>query len=90
MPSAVLAGGLAQRGGVAFDVEQVVGDLKGFTDRRAVARDGGSGRGVCLAENRTGAAGKAQQRAGLHCLQGDDLAFAQRAFLRKAPFGGKV
>jgi len=32
----VLAGLFAERGGVALDVEQVVGDLKGFAERAAV------------------------------------------------------
>ena len=38
----ILAGGLADGGGVAFDVEQVVGDLERLADRRAIAVDAGA------------------------------------------------
>ena len=72
----VLARRLAERGGVAFDVEQIVGDLEGLADGDAVALDAGHRSGVGLAEDRAGAAGKANERAGLHRLQRDDLAFA--------------
>src|ERR1700730_2029794 len=76
----VLPGLLAERRRVAFDVEQVVGDLEGFAERAAVIVE----RLVLLlrglAQDRTRNAAKAQQRAGLHLLQPrhvDRLAIAE-------------
>jgi len=38
----VLAGGLAERRRIALDVEQIVGDLEGLADRRAIAIERGA------------------------------------------------
>ena len=75
----VLAGGLAEGRAVAFDVEQVVGDLKRLPDRRAEALERVAFRNARLAENRAGRAGELQQRAGLHRLQGADRPLVERA-----------
>ena len=53
-------------------------------------RDRSARRRVGLSENRAGVAGKTNERAGLHCLQGDDFVFAERAFALEAAFGGKI
>src|SRR5579863_2728885 len=65
----VLTGLLTERGGVALDVEQVVGDLEGFAERAAVIVERLIFAGRRLAEDRARDTAKAQQRAGLHLLQ---------------------
>ena len=47
-------------------------------------------RRVGLAEDRAGAAGEADQRAGLHRLQGRDSRFRQGALVGEAAFGGEI
>src|SRR6202011_4844065 len=69
----VLAGLLAERGGVTFDVEQIVGDLEGFAERAAVVVERLIFLWRGLAEDRAGNAAIAQQRAGLHLLQPRDI-----------------
>ena len=79
----ILAGRLAQRRGVALDVEQVVGDLECFAERAAVIVERLIFFRRGLAEQRAGDAAEAQQRAGLHLLQPRDvdrLAVAEPAF----------
>ena len=84
LPSAAsCAGLLAERRGVAFDVEQIVGDLEGFAERAAVIVERLIFLLRGLAEDGAGDAAEAQQRAGLHLLQPRDvdrLAVAEPAF----------
>ena len=86
----VLGGGFAERGAVAFDVEQVVGDLERLADRRAVTVDVGALSAAGLAQDRAGAAGETNERAGLHRLQGGDFGFGERALAGKAAFRGEI
>src|SRR5690242_20472631 len=62
---------------IAFQIEKIVGDLESLADRVAVAFERGALRCRRLAEDRAGAAGEAQQSAGLHCLQRADLLEAE-------------
>src|SRR6202034_1505562 len=69
----VLAGLLAERRRVAFDIEQIVGDLKGLAERAAIIVERLMLLGRGLSEDRAGDAAIAQQRAGLHLLQARDI-----------------
>src|SRR5437879_5552522 len=71
--SRVLTGLLAERGRVALDVEQIVGDLEGFAERAAVIVERLIFLLRGLAEDRAGDAAIAQQRAGLHLLHPRDV-----------------
>ena len=64
----VLAGRFADQSRIAFDVEQVIGDLERLADCRPVTLERGALRSICRGQNAAGLAGKAQQRAGLHRL----------------------
>src|SRR6202011_1878295 len=83
----VLAGLLAERGGVTFDVEQIVGDLEGFAERAAVVVERLIFLWRGLAEDRAGNAAVAQQRAGLHLLQPRDI---DRFAVAEAALAGEV
>src|SRR5262245_43273754 len=74
----VLADLLADRRGIALDVENVIGDLERLTERDAETIDRRALARIRLTEDRAGHAGMVQQRAGLHCLQRLDLAFVER------------
>src|SRR5216684_2256106 len=65
----VFAGRLSDRGSIAFDVENIVGDLECFSDNGAEAVERQSLMFVGPAESRSGDAAIAQQRARLHRLQ---------------------
>src|SRR5262249_6607463 len=65
----ILAGLFAKSGGIALDVEQVVGDLEGFAQRAAVIVERLMLLLRGLAEDRARDTAIAQQRAGLHLLQ---------------------
>src|SRR5215467_256652 len=77
--SGVLADLLADGSRVAFDIENVVGDLERLTERRAEPVYRRALTGVRLAEDRAGHAGIVQQRSGLHGLQCLDFAFVERS-----------
>ena len=81
----VLASGLAQRRCIGGHVEKVIGKLERKPDRRAefgerflLLRRTAADDGACLA-------GKTDQRAGLHRLQGDNA-----GLVRLDLFGGKI
>ncbi len=73
----ILAGRLAERGGIAFGIENVVGDLERRSERLAVAVERGPLRGVGPAQDGAGLDPEQQQRAGLHGLQAFDLGGAE-------------
>ena len=78
---------VAERRRVAFRVQYVVGDLEGRAERRAIARQRLRLVRARLAEDRAGVDGEAQQRAGLHRLQGQDFVLGQRT---SGGFGLKI
>jgi hypothetical protein len=82
-----LPGLLAERGRVALDVEQVVGDLEGFAERAAVVVERLVLLRRGLAEDGAGNAAIAQQCAGLHLLQPRDV---DRFAVAEASFAGEV
>ncbi len=65
----VLAGAFAKRRGVAFRVENVVGDLKRRADRAPIGRERRARRRVSAGKPRPGLDAESEQRAGLHRLQ---------------------
>ena len=79
----VLAGRLAERRGVALDVEQSSAIWNAWPTAAPYDRARRAPR-VRLPEDAAGAAGEAQQRAGLHRLQRDDLVLGQRALRLEA------
>src|SRR6202142_2228165 len=83
---------LANSGCVAFDIEQVIGDLKGFADRRTVTFERRTRLAGRLAEHGSTRAGKLQEGSGLHCLQSfyvAEIKFAPPAIC-KSTFGRKI
>src|SRR4051794_18220487 len=62
----------------ALDVEKIVGNLEGETQIMGIAAQRHSRLAGRLGENRSGLAGKSDQRAGLHPLETGDLADIQR------------
>src|SRR5262249_57143857 len=60
--SRILARSLAERFGVALDIEQVVSNLESLADRRAIAINTVKRGGISLAEDCAATAGKADQR----------------------------
>src|ERR1700728_344085 len=88
----VLAGLLADKRGVAFNVEKIVRDLEGLPDRQSVALERPALRPRRRSENTTRLASEAQQCARLHRLQGPyvALAEAQRPFAGEATLGGEI
>src|SRR5665213_803035 len=72
MRSRVFTGRLSDRSGVAIDIEQIVGDLKGFADSGAVALERDAEFPARVSKH--GAAGtcELQQCSGLHRLQTSD------------------
>ena len=85
--SRVLAGLLAERCCIAFDVEQVVGDLERLAQRAAVIVERLIFLLRGLAEDGAGDAAIAQQRAGLHLLQPRHV---DRLAVAEPPLPGEV
>src|SRR5579872_854580 len=79
--------GLAQRGRIALDVEQVVGNLEGFPKRAPVIVERLIFLLRGLPEDGAGDATEAQQRAGLHLLQPGDV---DRFPVAEAAFAGEI
>src|SRR5260370_39338064 len=65
----VLAGRLSDRGSIAFDVENIVGDLECFSDNGAESIERQSLALLCPTQNRSVDAAIAPQRTRLHRLQ---------------------
>src|SRR4029077_13896428 len=73
----VLASRLAERGGIALDVEQIVGDLEGLAECVPVTIKGVVGALRGLAKDRARNTSKPDQCAGLHGVERHDLLFGQ-------------
>src|SRR5262249_62096944 len=87
----VLADLLADERRIAFDIEEIVGDLERLADGGAVAFERRALRGVGLPEDAAGMARELEQRPGLHRLKRGDLALGQplRLLAVQAPPRGK-
>lgn len=73
----VLAGRLAHRLGVRRQVQQVIGQLEGEADGLAIVAHQLPVTGTAAGDDGASFAGKADQRAGLHCLKRDDCRFVR-------------
>src|SRR4026209_2243020 len=81
----VLGDGLAKRLGVAFRVEQVVGELEGLAEGRGVGDKRRSPRRIGSAQHRAGLTGEAEQGSGLERLHPRDPRLIQAT-----AFGGEI
>src|SRR5947209_13752372 len=91
MSGGILAGGFADRRRVPFEVEKIIGDLKGCAERNAVMADGARVQTIALAENGSRNAAEMQKRTGFHRLQRFNLPLAKFGLLTvEAPFCRKV
>ena len=78
----ILASGLAEGGGIALDVEQVVADLEGQAERVGVTVQRRARIGIGIAGDRAQAHRAAQQGAGLHRMQAFEVGERKRKGVR--------
>jgi hypothetical protein len=78
----VLGHGLAESGGVALGVKQIVGELKGVAQGGGVSKERGPIPLPGAAENGAGLASEAEQGAGLERLHPGDVVRAETSPLR--------